>query len=68
MSLTAPRATAPAAGGGGVHPKADPPNISEAAVTKALNAIIELLNFVFTAVYKKKLPAYNRGLSSKLSV
>jgi len=49
------------------HPKAEPPNISEAAVTKALKAIIELLNFVFKAVYKKKLPAHNRGLSSKLS-
>jgi hypothetical protein len=49
------------------HPKAEPPNISEAAVTKALKAIIEFLNFVFKAVYKKKLPAYNRGLASKLS-
>ncbi len=48
------------------HPKSDAPNISEAAVAKALKAIIELLNFVFNAVYKKKLPAYNRGLSSKL--
>lgn len=48
------------------HPKNNPPNITEAAVTKALKAIIELLNFVFNAIYKKKLPAYNRGLSSKL--
>ena len=50
------------------HPKADPLNISEAGVTKALKAIIELLNFVFKAVYKKKVPAHNRGFSSKLRI
>jgi hypothetical protein len=49
------------------HPKADPPNINEAAVKKTLSAIIELLNFMYKAIYKKKLPAYNRGLLSKLS-
>jgi len=49
------------------HPKADPPTIGENAVRRALNAIIELLNFMYMSIYKKKLPAYNRGLSSKLS-
>jgi hypothetical protein len=49
------------------HPKADPPMIGEKAVKRALNAIIELLNFIYTSIYRKKLPAYNRGLSSKLS-
>ena len=49
------------------HPKADPPAIGEAAVKRALNAIIELLNYLYRSVYKKKLPAYNRGLSSKLT-
>jgi len=43
------------------------PNISEAAVTKAVKIIVELLNFVFKAVYKKTLPAYNRGRSSRLA-
>lgn len=36
-------------------------------LVKALKAIIELLKVMFNAIYKKKLPAYNRGLSSKLS-
>jgi hypothetical protein len=49
------------------HPKAEPPAIGENAVRRALNSIIELLNFAYTSIYKKKLPAYNRGLSSKLS-
>lgn len=49
------------------HPKSELPSIGEAAVTKSLKAIIELLNFMFKAIYKKKLPAYNRGLSSRLS-
>jgi hypothetical protein len=49
------------------HPKGDPPAIGESAVKRALKAIIELLNFLYKSIYKKKLPAYNRGLSSKLS-
>lgn len=49
------------------HPKAEPPNISVADVAKALTAIIELLNVMFTTIYKKKLPAYKRGLSSKFT-
>lgn len=47
------------------HPKADPPTIGESAVKRALNAIIELLNYMFVSIYKKKLPAYSRGLTSK---
>jgi len=50
-----------------IHPKAEPPAIGESAVERALSAIIELLNFMYVSIYKKKLPAYNRGLSSKLS-
>jgi hypothetical protein len=50
------------------HPKAEPPTISEAGVSKTLSAIIELLNFMFQAIYKKKLPAHNRGLSSKMAL
>ena len=49
------------------HPKADPPTISENAVKRALSAIVELLNYMYMGIYKKKLPAYNRGLSSKLA-
>jgi hypothetical protein len=49
------------------HPKADPPAIGENAVRRSLNAIIELLNFTYTSIYKTRLPAYNRGLSSKLT-
>ena len=49
------------------HPRADSPSIGEAAVKRALTAIIELLNFMYVALYKKKLPAYNRALSSKLT-
>lgn len=49
------------------HPKAELPSIGESAVRQALKAIIELLNFIYQSVYKKKLPAYNRGLSSKLT-
>ena len=49
------------------HPKADAPLIGETGVKRALNAIIELLNVVYGKVYKKKLPAYNRGLASKLN-
>jgi hypothetical protein len=48
------------------HPKADPPTVGEAEVKRALTALIELTNFIFVAIYKKKLPAYNRGLISKL--
>jgi hypothetical protein len=49
------------------HPKADPPKIDSARVTRALKAILELLNVVYRKLYKKKFPAYGRRLSSKLS-
>ncbi|MGF7181471.1 hypothetical protein [Tunturiibacter psychrotolerans] len=49
------------------HPKSELPVIGDRAVERALHAIIELLNFMYTSIYKKKLPAYNRGLSSKLT-
>lgn len=49
------------------HPKADLPNVQEKAVSQALTAIVELLNVICRSVYKKRLPAHNRGLSSRLS-
>lgn len=49
------------------HPKGEPVSISEAAVARALRAIVELLNVMYSAIYRRKLPAYNRGLSSKLN-
>lgn len=48
------------------HPKDSSPNIQEAAVKKALTSMINVLNHMCLGIYKKKLPAYNRGLSSKL--
>jgi hypothetical protein len=48
------------------HPKDNSPNIQEAAVKKALMAMIDLLNHMCLGIYKKKLPAHNCGLSSKL--
>lgn len=48
------------------HPKATPITIGEAAAKRSLTAIIELLNYLYLGIYRKKLPAYNRGLSSKL--
>ncbi|MGH9446982.1 MAG: hypothetical protein ACRD3O_14805, partial [Terriglobia bacterium] len=49
------------------HPKPDPPAIGPAAASRALKAIIELLAFMFANIYNRKLPAYNRGLASKLA-
>jgi hypothetical protein len=49
------------------HPKGDPPVVGQAAVTRALRAMIELLAFMFTNIYRRKLPAYHRALSSKLA-
>lgn len=48
------------------HPKSDPPSVGEKAVRRALSSVIELLNVMYFSIYKKKLPAYRRGLSSKL--
>lgn len=47
------------------HPKSEDPVVGETEVQRSLNAIIELLNVVYVSIYQKKLPAYNRGLSSK---
>jgi hypothetical protein len=49
------------------HPKSEPPVITTDAVRRALKAIIELLAFMFKCIYKSKLPAHARGLSSKLT-
>ncbi len=47
------------------HPKGGNLEITKSEVEKALGAIIELLNVMYLAIYKKKLPAHGRGLSSK---
>lgn len=49
------------------HPKAGMSPIGEAAVRRALTAIVEMLNFVFTSIYKRNLPASKRGLRSRLT-
>jgi hypothetical protein len=48
------------------HPKSDPPSVGENAVSRALTSVIELLNVMYLSIYKKKLPAHGRGLSSRL--
>jgi hypothetical protein len=47
------------------HPK-DVPAITSGAVTAALNAILETINAIYLAVYKRPFPALNRGLGSRL--
>jgi hypothetical protein len=49
------------------HPKPDPPVVEEDAIRNALGSIIELLNLIFKNIYKKNLPAHNRGLTSRLN-
>ena len=48
------------------HPKSDLPSVGEAAVRRALGALIELLNIVYLSIYRRKLPAYGRGIESRL--
>ncbi len=47
-----------------VHPK-EPIIVTEKQVENALNSVLDTVNNLYQAVYKKKLPSYNRGLSSK---
>jgi hypothetical protein len=47
------------------HPKGGHLNVTEAEVKNALGALIELLNVIYLAIYKKKLPAHSNGLMSK---
>jgi len=47
------------------HPKT-PPVVDEAAVERALQAILEILNFMYKSIYGKKYPAVGRGLDSNL--
>lgn len=49
------------------HPKTSLPTVGEAAVARALNALIELLNVMYLSLYRKKFPAHRRGISSRLS-
>ena len=49
------------------HPKSDASEVTVDGVTQAITAIVELLNVMYKSVYGKKLPAYHRRLSSKLT-
>jgi phosphopantetheinyl transferase (holo-ACP synthase) len=49
------------------HPKNDASEVTLDGVKRAITAIVELLNVMYTSVYGKKLPAYHRQLSSKLT-
>jgi hypothetical protein len=49
-----------------VHPKGSP-NLTKVAVEKALQAIIDCLNALYFALFKKGLPGYKRGLDSILT-
>lgn len=49
------------------HPKSDPPEIAEAAVRRALVAIVETLNGMYLSVYRRKFPAHSRGVTSKMT-
>jgi hypothetical protein len=48
-----------------VHPKAVP-TITEGAIESAISAIVEALDALFLALYKKSFPAKGRGLQSKM--
>jgi hypothetical protein len=47
------------------HPKGGHLHVTESEVQKALEALIELLNMMYLAIYRKKLPAHSHGLTSK---
>lgn len=48
-----------------VHPK-EYHEIQEKQIEATLTAVIECINKLFLAIYKKKLPSFNMGLDSKL--
>jgi hypothetical protein len=47
------------------HPKGGQVAVSEIDVERALSAIVEFLNAMCLSLYRKKLPAFARGLASK---
>lgn len=49
-----------------VHPK-DPLQLTPAETAKAMTAIIECLNALFMAIFKRPHPSYNRKLDSMLT-
>ena len=49
------------------HAKADVPSISHAAVSSAIQAIIQVLLTLYDAIYKRSFPPANRGLQSRLT-
>ena len=50
-----------------VHPK-DAIELTDRQVEIAISSVIETVNHLYQAVYKKKLPYYNLGLSSKFDI
>lgn len=50
-----------------VHPK-EYVRITLKQAETALSSVIEAINVLYLLIYKKKLPTYNRGLSSKLDL
>ncbi len=49
-----------------VHPK-DKPEVTEALVQRSLASILALLNDLYTALFKKGLPGFGRGLTSSMT-
>jgi hypothetical protein len=49
------------------HPKT-PPTVTEKSVERALQAILELLDVTYQRIYRKKYPAWKRGLESNVEV
>jgi hypothetical protein len=43
------------------------PAITEAGVVGAMEAILDVLDALYRAIYKRKFPAANRGLQSRLT-
>jgi hypothetical protein len=48
-----------------VHPK-DAADLTESDVRRALSSVLSCLNALYRSVFKKRYPAYGRGLSSEL--
>lgn len=49
------------------HPKAAVADVNTVSVTRALQAVIDTLDALYLAVYKKRFPAAHRQLHSKLN-
>jgi hypothetical protein len=47
-----------------VHPKGQPPTVADEQVKRALRAVLDAVHALYTAVFGKGLPGYQRGLDS----